>query len=126
MSVVLSESEFGPTISVSCPNLKFGPALRKSLHNGGLNGILYMFSLAECVTTAVAALKRDGQEIYMGGFGSIWHWLILLVIVLLFVKPSKLPELGKSLGKAISEFKDSLNNKDDSQNRPSDETPPKA
>ena len=62
----------------------------------------------------------------MGGFGSIWHWLILLVIVLLFVKPSKLPELGKSLGKAISEFKDSLAHKDDSQNRPSDETPPKA
>jgi sec-independent protein translocase protein TatA len=44
----------------------------------------------------------------MGEF-SISHWLIILVVVLLFVGPSKLPGLGKSLGEAIRGFKKGLN-----------------
>jgi len=47
----------------------------------------------------------------MGQF-SLVHWLILLVIVLLFFGPKKLPDLGKSLGKAIRGFKDALNTED--------------
>lgn len=51
-----------------------------------------------------------GQErIYMGEF-SLTHWLIILVIVLIFVGPSKLPGLGKGLGEAIRGFKKGLNN----------------
>jgi sec-independent protein translocase protein TatA len=39
--------------------------------------------------------------------------LILLVIVLLIFGPKKLPELGRSLGKGMREFKDSITGKDD-------------
>ena len=44
----------------------------------------------------------------MGEF-SLSHWLIILVIVLIFVGPSKLPGLGKGLGEAIRGFKKGLN-----------------
>lgn len=43
----------------------------------------------------------------MGEF-SISHIIILLLIFLVFFGPSRLPQLGSSLGKAIREFKDSL------------------
>lgn len=44
----------------------------------------------------------------MGEF-SLTHWLIILVVVLIFVGPSKLPGLGKGLGEAIRGFKKGLN-----------------
>lgn len=47
----------------------------------------------------------------MGEF-SLSHWLIILVILLLFFGPSKLPGLGASLGKAIRGFKSGLNEMD--------------
>jgi sec-independent protein translocase protein TatA len=40
----------------------------------------------------------------MGGF-SILHLILVLVIVLVFFGPSRLPGLGKSLGEAIRGFK---------------------
>lgn len=43
----------------------------------------------------------------MGGI-SIWHVLIVLVIVLVFFGPSRLPQLGKSMGEAIRGFKKGL------------------
>ncbi len=55
----------------------------------------------------------------MGEF-SLAHWMIVLVILLLFFGPSKLPGLGSSLGKAIRGFKSGLNEID------SDEPTPKA
>ena len=36
------------------------------------------------------------------------HLLIILIIVLLIFGPSKLPELGSSLGKAIKGFKSAM------------------
>ena len=36
-----------------------------------------------------------------------WHLVLILVIVLIVFGPGKLPDLGKSLGKSISEFKKS-------------------
>lgn len=39
---------------------------------------------------------------------SIWHLLILVVIVLLFFGPNRLPGLGKSMGEAIRGFKKGL------------------
>ncbi|AGH95621.1 twin-arginine translocase TatA/TatE family subunit [Pseudobdellovibrio exovorus] len=44
----------------------------------------------------------------MGEF-SLSHILILLFIFLIFFGPSKLPQLGQSLGKAIRGFKEGLN-----------------
>lgn len=43
--------------------------------------------------------------------------LIVLVIVLLFFGPKRLPELGKSLGAGLREFKDSItgSSKDDEE-----------
>ncbi len=43
----------------------------------------------------------------MGGL-SVFHLLIILVIVLFFFGPRKLPELGKGLGEAIRGFKKGL------------------
>ncbi len=43
----------------------------------------------------------------MGGM-SLFHWIIILVIVILVMGPSRLPNLGKSLGEAIRGFKKGL------------------
>jgi sec-independent protein translocase protein TatA len=45
----------------------------------------------------------------MGEF-SLWHLIVLLVIVLIFFGPSRLPGLGNSLGKAIRGFKEGMKN----------------
>jgi sec-independent protein translocase protein TatA len=43
----------------------------------------------------------------MGSF-SIWHWLIVLVIVLLIFGTKKLKNLGSDLGGAVKGFKDGM------------------
>ncbi len=43
----------------------------------------------------------------MGGL-SIWHWLIVLVIVLAVFGTSKLKNIGKDLGGAVKNFKDAV------------------
>lgn len=43
---------------------------------------------------------------------SLPHLFILVLILLLFFGPSKLPALGQSLGKAIRGFKEGLNEMD--------------
>ena len=45
--------------------------------------------------------------------------IILLVIVLLIFGPKRLPDLGRSLGRGMREFKDSVTGKD------SDDEPPR-
>jgi sec-independent protein translocase protein TatA len=42
------------------------------------------------------------------GFGSIWHWLIVLAIVLLLFGTKKLRNLGGDIGSAIRNFKESM------------------
>jgi sec-independent protein translocase protein TatA len=49
----------------------------------------------------------------MPGWISPWELLILLVVVLLVFGPKRLPEMGRSLGKGLREFKDSISGKDD-------------
>ncbi len=44
----------------------------------------------------------------MGEF-SLTHLLLLLVVVLIFFGPSRLPQLGQSIGKAIRGFKQGIN-----------------
>lgn len=43
----------------------------------------------------------------MGGL-SIWHWIILLVIVLLVFGTKKLRNIGADLGGAVKGFKDGM------------------
>lgn len=43
----------------------------------------------------------------MGSF-SIWHWLIVLAIVLLIFGTKKLRNIGSDLGGAVKNFKDSV------------------
>ena len=46
------------------------------------------------------------------GILSPWHLAIFLLVVLLVFGPKRLPEMGRSLGKGIREFKDSLSSVD--------------
>jgi sec-independent protein translocase protein TatA len=43
----------------------------------------------------------------MGSF-SIWHWLVVLIIVLLIFGTKKLRNLGSDLGGAVKGFKDGM------------------
>jgi sec-independent protein translocase protein TatA len=47
----------------------------------------------------------------MPGWIGPWEIAILLVIVLLVFGPKRLPEMGRSLGKGMREFKDSITGK---------------
>jgi len=52
------------------------------------------------------------------GFDSIWHWLILLVIVLVLFGTSKLTKIGPDLGNAVRGFKKALHGNDDEDGKP--------
>jgi sec-independent protein translocase protein TatA len=52
----------------------------------------------------------------MGSF-SIWHWLIVLVVVLVVFGTKKLRNLGSDLGGAVKGFKDSMA---EDKNKPSE------
>ena len=43
----------------------------------------------------------------MGSF-SIWHWLIVLVIVVLIFGTKKLRNIGSDVGGAVKSFKDAM------------------
>ncbi|MGH8114617.1 MAG: twin-arginine translocase TatA/TatE family subunit [Rhodanobacteraceae bacterium] len=47
------------------------------------------------------------------GFDSIWHWLLLLVIVLVIFGTGKLTKIGPDLGNAVRGFKKALSGEDD-------------
>jgi sec-independent protein translocase protein TatA len=47
------------------------------------------------------------------GTWSIWHWLIVLVIVLLIFGTKKLRNIGADLGGAVRGFKDGMKTADD-------------
>jgi sec-independent protein translocase protein TatA len=48
----------------------------------------------------------------MGSF-SIWHWLIVLVIVMLVFGTKKLRNIGEDLGGAVKGFKDGMKSADE-------------
>ncbi len=50
----------------------------------------------------------------------ITELLLILAIVLLLFGPSKLPDLGKALGKAIKDFKDGAKGEDSTPPKTSD------
>ena len=54
----------------------------------------------------------------MPGWVSPWELLILLAFVLVLFGPKRLPEMGRSLGKGMREFKDSITGKEDDADEP--------
>lgn len=57
----------------------------------------------------------------MGSF-SIWHWLIVLVIVMLVFGTKKLRNVGQDLGGAVKGFKDGMKEAN-AENKPADAAP---
>ncbi len=53
---------------------------------------------------------------------SIWHWLILLVVVVVVFGTSKLKNAGKDLGTAVKGFKDAVKEDDSKAISQSDKT----
>jgi sec-independent protein translocase protein TatA len=56
----------------------------------------------------------------MGGL-SIWHWLIVLVIVVLVFGTKRLGNVGKDLGEAVKGFKKGMH--DDDEKKPTAQLP---
>jgi sec-independent protein translocase protein TatA len=54
------------------------------------------------------------------GTWSIWHWLVVLVIVLLVFGTKKLRNIGTDLGGAVRGFKDGMK---DSVDKPLEQSP---
>ena len=48
----------------------------------------------------------------MGSF-SIWHWLIVRVVVMLIFGTKKIGSMGSDIGKAVKGFKDGVKGEDD-------------
>jgi sec-independent protein translocase protein TatA len=53
----------------------------------------------------------------MGSF-SIWHWLIVLVIVMVVFGTKKLSNMGSDLGKAVKGFKDGVKGEEEDKDKP--------
>jgi len=56
----------------------------------------------------------------MGSF-SIWHWLIVLVIVMLVFGTKKLRNIGQDLGGAVKGFKDGMKPGEEPTNKTQDQ-----
>ena len=55
-----------------------------------------------------------------------WQGLVIILIVLLVIfGPKRLPEMGRSIGRGMREFKESVTGKDDDDDQPR-EIPPAA
>ena len=57
----------------------------------------------------------------MGGL-SIWHWLIVLVVVILVFGTKKLGNIGGDLGKAVKGFKDGIKGEEEKPATPASST----
>lgn len=51
----------------------------------------------------------------MFGLDSFWHWIILLVVVLLIFGTGKLAKMGPDLGNAMRGFKKAMQGEDESE-----------
>lgn len=61
----------------------------------------------------------------MGSF-SIWHWLIVLLVVVLVFGTKKLRNIGGDLGSAVKGFKDGMKTEEDKSAQGKAEIPPAA
>jgi sec-independent protein translocase protein TatA len=56
------------------------------------------------------------------GFDSIWHWLLLLVIVLLIFGTRKIGNIGSDLGNAVRGFKKAMHGDEDEKAKESQQS----
>ena len=61
----------------------------------------------------------------MGSF-SIWHWLIVLLVVILVFGTKKLRNIGTDLGSAVKGFKEGMKAEEDKSSPAKTEIPPGA
>lgn len=59
----------------------------------------------------------------MGSF-SIWHWLIVLLVVVLVFGTKKLRNLGTDLGSAVKGFKEGMKSEEEKSEQAKPEIPP--
>jgi sec-independent protein translocase protein TatA len=59
----------------------------------------------------------------MGGF-SIWHWLIVLLVVVVIFGTKKLRNIGSDLGSAVKGFKDGVKGGTEGEADPAAPVPP--
>ena len=57
------------------------------------------------------------------GSMSIWHWLILLVVVMLVFGTKKIGNMGSDIGKAVKGFKDGVRGDDEKPAAPAAAAP---
>ena len=57
------------------------------------------------------------KEYHIVGFTSIWHWVIVLLVVLLLFGAGKLPNVMGDLAKGIKNFKSGLKNEESAEAR---------
>jgi sec-independent protein translocase protein TatA len=55
---------------------------------------------------------------------SIWHWLIVLLVVVLIFGTKKLRNLGADLGSAVKGFKDGMKSEEEKPDQVKAEIPP--
>lgn len=70
-------------------------------------------------TLTIQGAILGGAILLFGGFGGIGPWemaLIMMVLILVF-GAKRLPEIGKSLGSGIKEFKKSISTIDDTDEK---------
>jgi sec-independent protein translocase protein TatA len=60
---------------------------------------------------------RTGYPGAMPGWIGLPELIVLLVVLLLIFGPKRLPEMGRSLGKGMREFKDSVSGKGDDEDQ---------
>lgn len=58
------------------------------------------------------------------GIGSWWHWVLVLVVVVLIFGTKKLRNLGADLGSAVKGFKDGMKSEEDKSSQAKTEIPP--
>jgi sec-independent protein translocase protein TatA len=65
-------------------------------------------------------MARFRNEVLMG-LDSVWHWAILLVIILVVFGTGKLTKIGPDLGNAVRGFKKAMSGDEDEEKRKAQE-----
>jgi sec-independent protein translocase protein TatA len=52
-----------------------------------------------------------------------WHLIVILVVALIIFGPQRLPEIGRAIGKSISEFRDAASSTSDELRKGLEEKP---